>query len=67
VVNAALGARTPRSGGLLLGRPSYEDMLGYWNAQDSPLEDMLNSAPKYVASRTLRGPQPVAELDTAKR
>jgi hypothetical protein len=26
-----MGARMPRSGGLLLGRRSYEDMLGYWN------------------------------------
>jgi dihydrofolate reductase len=58
VVNAAMGARMPRSGGLLLGRRSYEDMLGYWNTQDSPFKDMLNSAPKYVASRTLRDPLP---------
>ena len=58
VVNAAMGARMPRSGGLLLGRRSYEDMLGYWNTQDSPFKEMLNSAPKYVASRTLREPLP---------
>jgi dihydrofolate reductase len=47
-----------RSGGLLLGRRSYEDMLGYWNTQDSPFKGILNSAPKYVASRTLREPLP---------
>jgi dihydrofolate reductase len=58
VVNAALGARMPQRGGLLLGRRSYEDMLSYWNTQDSPFKDMLNSAPKYVASRTLREPLP---------
>ena len=58
VVNAAMGARMPTSGGLLLGRRSYEDMLSYWNTQDSPFKDMLNSAPKYVASRTLREPLP---------
>jgi dihydrofolate reductase len=58
VVNAAIGARMPRSGGLLLGRRSYEDMLGYWNTQDSPFRDMLNSAPKYVVSRTLQEPLP---------
>jgi dihydrofolate reductase len=58
VVNAAMGARMPRSGGLLLGRRSYEDMLGYWNTQDSPFKDILNNAPKYVASRTLREPLP---------
>jgi dihydrofolate reductase len=56
VVNAAMGARMPRSGGLLLGRRSYEDMLGYWNTQDSPFKDMLNGAPKYVVSTTLREP-----------
>jgi dihydrofolate reductase len=58
VVNAAMGARMPRSGGLLLGRRSYQDMLGYWNTQDSSFKDILNSAPKYVASRTLREPLP---------
>jgi dihydrofolate reductase len=58
VVNAAMGARMSRSDGLLLGRRSYEDMLGYWNTQDSPFKEMLNSAPKHVASRTLREPLP---------
>src|SRR5919206_2007098 len=57
-VNAAVMARRPHSGGLLLGRRSYEDMLGYWNTQDSPFKDMLNSAPKHVASRTLSEPLP---------
>jgi dihydrofolate reductase len=58
VVNAAMGERISRSDGLLLGRRSYEDMLGYWNTQDSPFKEMLNSAPKHVASRTLREPLP---------
>jgi dihydrofolate reductase len=58
VVNGAIGARMPQSGGLLLGRRSYEDMLSYWNTQDSAFKDMLNNAPKYVASRTLREPLP---------
>ena len=44
-VNTAMGARMPRSGGMLLGRRSYEDMLGYWNTQDSPFKEMLNSGP----------------------
>jgi dihydrofolate reductase len=56
---AALGARMAESGGLLLGRRSYEDMLGYWNTQpESPFTGALNAAPKYVASRTLREPLP---------
>ena len=58
VVNAAMGARMPQSRGLLLGRRSYEDMLGYWNTQDSPFKAALNNAPKYVASRTLSEPLP---------
>ena len=57
---AATNARVAEAGGLrlLLGRRSYEDMLGYWNTQDSPFKDGLNNAPKYVASRTLREPLP---------
>ncbi len=57
---AATYARVEEGGGLqlLLGRRSYEDMLGYWNIQDSPFKEGLNNAPKYVASRTLREPLP---------
>jgi dihydrofolate reductase len=58
VIGAALGERMAESGGLLLGRRSYEDMLSYWNTQDSPFKDALNMAPKYVASRTLGEPLP---------
>jgi dihydrofolate reductase len=58
VIGAALGARMAESGGLLFGRRTYEDLLSYWNTQDSPFKDALNNAPKYVASRTLREPLP---------
>jgi dihydrofolate reductase len=59
VMGAALGARMAESGGLLLGRRTYEDLLSYWNTQtDNPFTDALNTAPKYVASRTLREPLP---------
>jgi dihydrofolate reductase len=55
---AAIYARVAEGGGLqlVLGRRSYEDMLGYWNTQGDPFKDGLNNAPKYVASRTLREP-----------
>jgi dihydrofolate reductase len=56
VMGAAMGARMAESGGLLLGRRTYEDLLSFWNTQDSPFKDALNDAPKYVASRTLREP-----------
>ena len=60
VMMATVRARVATSGGLrlLLGRRSYEDMLGYWNTQESPFKDALNNAPKYVVSRTLREPMP---------
>jgi len=59
-VVAATYARVEEGGGLqlLLGRRSYEGMLGYWNTQDSPFKEGLNNAPKYVASRTLAEPLP---------
>ena len=58
VIGAALGERMADSGGLLLGRRTYEDLLSYWNTQESPFKDALNMARKYVASRTLGEPLP---------
>src|SRR3954447_10588477 len=58
VVMKALGARMREGNRLLLGRRSYEDMLGHWNSTDSPFKDALNNAEKHVASRTLREPLP---------
>jgi len=58
VMNRAWGERLGNSGGLLLGRRTYEDVLGYWNTQDSPYREALNQAPKYVASTTLADPPP---------
>ena len=59
-VQQAVNERVVQAGGLrlLLGRRSYEGMLGYWNTQDSPFKDGLNNAPKYVVSTTLRAPAP---------
>lgn len=56
----ATTSRVSKAGGLrlLLGRRSYEGMLGFWNTQDSPFKDGLNSAPKYIASTTLQEPLP---------
>jgi hypothetical protein len=49
----AIGERMAKpDGGLLLGRCSYEDMLASWNARGGPYRDALNTAPKYVASRS---------------
>jgi dihydrofolate reductase len=59
VMGQAMGARMMESGGLLLGRRTYEDLLTYWNSQaGSPFTDALNNAPKYVATATLHQPLP---------
>jgi len=47
------------TGGLLLGRRTYEDFYKVWpNRTDNPFTEVLNNAPKYVASRTLKEPLP---------
>jgi dihydrofolate reductase len=54
----AMGAHMG-SGGWLLGRRTYEDVLAYWNSvPDSPFADPLNDAPKFVVSTTLTEPLP---------
>jgi dihydrofolate reductase len=47
------------SGALLLGRRTYEDFYAVWpNRTDNPFTEVLNNAPKYVASTTLKEPLP---------
>jgi hypothetical protein len=42
---AAKGMQT--TGGMLLGRRTYEDLLPHWNKAGGPFKDMLNNMPKY--------------------
>jgi dihydrofolate reductase len=58
VILKAWGERFAASSGFLFGRRTYEDVLGYWNAQGGPFRDALNNARKYVASNTLTEPLP---------
>ena len=47
------------SGGLLLGRRTYEDFYSVWpNRTDNPFTEILDNAQKYVASTTLEEPLP---------
>ncbi|WP_255955723.1 dihydrofolate reductase family protein [Streptomyces odontomachi] len=57
-IGRAWGRRLSASSGYLLGRRTYQDVLGHWNTQDSPFRDALNNAPKFVASRSLTDPLP---------
>lgn len=42
---------------LLLGRVTYEEFLAAWPSRSGdPFSDKINSMPKYVASRSLKGP-----------
>jgi dihydrofolate reductase len=58
VMTEKAGEGMARSGGMLLGRRTYEQMASFWPNQpaDNPFADTLNERPKYVASRTLKEP-----------
>jgi dihydrofolate reductase len=59
VMGRAMGDRMGGSGGILLGRRTYEDLFGYWPKQkDNPYTETLNRTRKYVASRSLTEPLP---------
>lgn len=47
--------RQARSGGLVLGRKTYEGLAGYWPSQSGKWADMVNPIHKYVGSNRLAG------------
>lgn len=61
VMGATMSRRMAgNTGGLLLGRRTYEGMYGFWPHQTdgNPFTDKLNRTQKYVVSRTLTEPLP---------
>ena len=59
VQGEAMGKSMAQSRGILLGRRTYEDFYDYWPKQaDNPYTEVLNQAPKYVASTTATEPLP---------
>jgi dihydrofolate reductase len=47
--------RQAKSGGMVLGRKTYEGLAAYWPGKSGKWADMVNSLPKYVGSNTLSG------------
>ncbi len=59
VAGSLAGQSMGSTGGLLLGRRTYEDFFKVWpNRADNPFTDVLNKTQKYVASTTLKEPLP---------
>src|SRR5882672_3713906 len=59
VMASYAGGSMRNTGGILLGRRTYEDFCSVWPKRtDNPYTEVLNNAPKYVASRTLKEPLP---------
>jgi dihydrofolate reductase len=55
----AAGESMATTGGILLGRRTYEDFYNVWpNRTDNPYSQVLNNTQKYVASRKLKEPLP---------
>jgi dihydrofolate reductase len=50
--------RQAKSGGLVLGRKTFEGLAGYWPSQSGKWADMVNALPKYVGSNTLSSDLP---------
>ena len=44
-----------RSGGLVLGRKTYEGLAAYWPNESGRWADMVNPMPKFVGSNSLSG------------
>ena len=59
VMGEKAGEGMATTGGLLLGRRTYEDFASFWPHQtDNPFTEVLNDSRKYVVSTTLREPLP---------
>jgi dihydrofolate reductase len=59
VMGRAMAEGMSATGGLLLGRRTYEDLASVWPQRTgNPFTEVLNTTEKYVASTTLRAPLP---------
>jgi dihydrofolate reductase len=58
VIGAFIGQAMASSGGMLLGRRTYENFAAFWPSQpvDDPIARAMNESRKYVVSTTLKEP-----------
>ena len=58
VLGSVTGEGMANTGGLLLGRRTYQDLYAVWpnRPQPNPFTEVLNNTQKYVASTTLKEP-----------
>jgi len=57
VIGSMVGGSMANTGGLLLGRRTYEDFYNVWPKRtDNPFTAVLNNTQKYIASTTLKEP-----------
>jgi dihydrofolate reductase len=54
--DGASRAQFDGAAGMVVGRTTYEGLAAFWSQQTGEWADLLNPLPKFVASRTLRGP-----------
>ena len=52
-IGAVIGQALATSGGLLLGRRTYDEWAAFWPTADNPMAPMMNQMPKYVVSNSL--------------
>jgi len=50
--------RQSKSGGMVLGRKTFEGLAGYWPDKTGHWADMVNAMPKFVGSNSLSGDLP---------
>jgi hypothetical protein len=69
VMNRFMGERMARSegGAMLFGRRTYEQMLGYWNAQPEPVHAGAQQHAEVCCVHDVARSVAVAELDPARR
>jgi hypothetical protein len=66
-MSCAMDARMASSSGVLFGRRTYDDLLSYWNSQDSPFKGRAEQCPQVRRLADAERTAAVAEHHAAAR